>query len=136
MATADIIKIEYPRIEFKTLKDIKDFALIYHKREDTLFIRPSDKPCPATSIDWNGELWIRVDMETGRIVGLEINDFESIFLKKHPELSKAWEIVKPSCCRGRFRSRNCGENKESFFNILINFLNSIFKTNPQSLSFA
>jgi len=68
-------------------------------QEDSLFF---GKPRPAVSIDCDGEFWIRVDPSTGEIVGLEIEDFESVFLKKHPELQRTWQEAKP-LCRNKFR---------------------------------
>ncbi len=84
-----IMKFDNVQMDFSTMDNIKHFAPVYYGNEDILFLRP-DKPRPATSIDCNGEIWIRVDPENGEVVGLEIDDFEATFLKRHPELAEAW----------------------------------------------
>jgi hypothetical protein len=132
MATK-LIKIEYPQIDLNSVKDLKNLKCIYHKKEDTLFIRP-EKPLPATSVDWEGELWIRVDINTGKIVGLEIDDFESIFLKKHPEIAKVWEGYKPLCDIRKIATKREKDFYESFYTILSNFLLSLFSSHPQQLT--
>jgi uncharacterized protein YuzE len=130
MAT-EIIKTEYPQIDLNSIKELRDLRCVYHRKEDTLFIRP-EVPSPAISVDWEGEIWIRVDVNTGKIVGLEIEDFESIFLKKHPEIAKAWEVQKSSVKIIKKKSDNFSE---AFYRILYNFLMSLFSTHPQQLSF-
>lgn len=60
---------------------------------------------PATSQDVKGELWIRYDSSTGDIIGIEIDDFEQLFLTKfHPELVHGWKFLKPDGKRGTRRS--------------------------------
>jgi len=94
------MKLDTPQIDFSTLTldRMKAFHLVYHDGEDVLFLQP-DMPRPATSFDLEGEIWIRLDPETSEIVGLEIEDFEAIFLRKHPEVAQAWVEVKPLCHR-------------------------------------
>ena len=133
MGTSNIIYKENIQVDLSTIKNIEGFVLTYHEDEDSLFIRP-DKPRPATSFDWNGEVWIRVDPENGEIVGLEIDDFEAIFLKKNPEIAIAWESVKPSCHRKR-SSKSDGSSWESFTRIVLNFLLAFFRENPYQARF-
>lgn len=60
---------------------------------------------PATSQDVQGELWIRYDSRTGGIIGIEIDDFEQLFLSElHPELAHGWKVLKPDGKRGTHRS--------------------------------
>ena len=127
MATT-MMKSDNFHIDFNTLSNITNFIPVYHGKEDTFFLRP-DKPRPATSFDLNGEIWLRVDPENGEVVGLEIDDFEAIFLKKHPELAKAWAEVKPWCHR-----RKPKEYIESFLLIILNFLLAFLRDNPQQIS--
>jgi hypothetical protein len=42
-------------------------------------------PRPAMSIDLGG-MWMRLEPDTGEILGFEIQDFVHSFLPKHPEL--------------------------------------------------
>ena len=60
---------------------------------------------PATSQSVRGELWIRYDSRTGDIIGIEIDDFEQLFLAEfHPELAHGWKVLKPDGKEGTHRS--------------------------------
>ena len=60
---------------------------------------------PATSQDVMGKLWIRYDSHTGNIIGIEIDDFEQLFLAEfHPELAHDWKALKPHGKEGIHRS--------------------------------
>jgi uncharacterized protein YuzE len=133
MGTLNVTNKENIQLDTNSIKNIKDFVLTYHEDEDTLFIRPN-KPRPATSFDWNGEIWVRVNPENGEIVGLEIDDFEAVFLKKYPEIAVAWESVKPSCHR-KISRKNQESAWESFSKIVLNFLLTFFRENPYQASF-
>ena len=121
-----------PKIDFETLDNARDFAPTYYQDEDTLFIRP-EKPRPATSIDWDGEIWVRVDIETGEIVGLEIDDFEKVFLKKHPDLASAWKDTKPLIHRKK-TGKSPDISWESFLRIILDFIKHLFEEHPQQAS--
>lgn len=124
------MKLDTPKIDFSTLVDrIKTFYPVYHDDEDVLFLRP-DTPQPATSFDLEGELWIRVNPETGEIVGLEIEDFERIFLKKHPEIAQAWAEAKPVCQR-KTKKKDTDMTWESFLLIILDFFLAFLRKNPQ-----
>jgi len=97
-----------------TINNLKTFTPRYDSKRDVFYLRPS-VPRPATSIDCEGQLWIRVDVQTGEIVGVEIEDFEAVFLRLHPEVAHAWAEYKK---RGRTPERT----RESFLVILAGFL--------------
>ena len=80
------------QLDYNTMNNIKTFTPVYHDDEDTFFLRP-EKPHPATSVDWNGEIWVRIDPTNGEVVGLEIEDFEMVFLKKHPEIAAIKNVL-------------------------------------------
>ncbi|MBA7688937.1 hypothetical protein ES703_97426 [subsurface metagenome] len=121
------------QIDYDTMANIKSFIPVYHEDEDAFFLRP-EKPHPATSVDWNGEIWIRVDLKNGEVVGLEIEDFETVFLKKHPELAIAWKEAKPLCRRKR--SHKYEETTwDAFLRIILEFLRTFLRENPQQASF-
>lgn len=128
MGTADMTKMSNSQIDFTTIENVTHFDLIYHEDEDVLFARPKTAR-PATSLDWDGEFWIRVDPETGEIVGFEIDDFEAIFLKKHPILAKAWQEAKPMC-RTKRTEKYEDASWESFLRIMYEFLMQFLKENP------
>ena len=54
--------------------------------------------------DEDGDILIRFDVETGDVLGLEIDDFESHFLKKRPELAAGWAALKPEGKNGFHRT--------------------------------
>lgn len=121
-----------PQIDESTLKNLRSFHPVYHADKDTFFLRP-DNPRPATSLDWDGELWLRFIPDTGEVIGLEIENFEAIFIKKHPEIGKIWKDFKPLCLHKR--TKKCDEPRwESFVRILIQFIANLFQTNPLQAS--
>ena len=56
------------------------------------------------SIDADEDILIRFDVETGDVLGLVIDDFESHFLKKRPELAAGWAALKPEGQNGFHRT--------------------------------
>jgi len=125
------VKLNAPKIDLNALTPdkMKSFHLVYHDDEDVLFIR-REKPHPAAAFDLEGELWVRFDPETGEIVGLEIEDFEAIFLKRHPELAQAWKETKPLCGR-KSRNKDTDRTWESFLLIILDFFLEFLRRNPQ-----
>lgn len=123
-------KLDSPKIDFSTLTldRIRTFQLVYHDDEDVLFLQP-DTPRPATSFDLEGKVWVRVDPETGEVVGLEIEDYEAVFLKRYPEIAQAWAEAKPSCRRKK-RGKDRDTTWESFLLIMVNFFLTFFRENP------
>ncbi len=75
------------KIDWNTRNNILKFKDEYNSKRDILLIY-SEEDRPAVSIDCNGEYWIRVDPQNGEIVGIEIEDFKKVFLKKHPGITK------------------------------------------------
>jgi hypothetical protein len=64
----------------------------YDRKEDILFLYSrSAKGRPAISMDVDGEFWLRLDPESSEVLAIEIDDFESLFLKKHAEVARIWE---------------------------------------------
>lgn len=87
-------QIKY-KIDWKTLSNIFDFTVDYNEETDILYLQSKDER-PAVSVDCDGEFWCRVDPKTGEILGIEIEDFQSVYLKKHPEIIKQMTAdVKP-----------------------------------------
>jgi uncharacterized protein YuzE len=75
------------KIDWDTLPNTLNFETKYDKAEDILFLHSKDDR-PAISVDCDGEFWVRIDPHNGEILGIEIEDFKRVFLKKHPELVK------------------------------------------------
>ena len=117
-----------PQIDLNTLKNLHAVKAIYHEDEDTFFLRP-DIAKSATSFDWNGEIWLRYDLGTGEIVGLEIENFEQIFCKKYPEVGKVWKDIRPYCIHKQTRNRD-DEACQSFIRILLQFFVDLFASKP------
>jgi len=121
-------------IDYSTIKQATDFTPIYHSNEDIFFLRTTS-PREAVSLDWDGDIWLRIDPKTGEIVGLEIADFEAVFLKKYPGLASAWKEAKPLCIRkktGKPEEINC----EAFLRIILEFLKTLLRENPLQSQFA
>ena len=127
------VKHEHIEIDFNTLKNVIDFVPIYHDAEDTFFLRP-EKVQSAVSFDWNGDIWLRINPSNGEIVGFEIASFESIFLKKYPEIANAWKEVKPLCHR---KKKTIPEETywEAFLRIILDFLQTLVREKPQQAVF-
>src|SRR5437016_4677597 len=64
-------------------------AIEYDAATDTLFFRRV--VAPATSVNIDGELWLRVDPHSGEVYGLEIEAFRQDFLKRHKDIGKLWK---------------------------------------------
>jgi len=129
---------ENPNIDFSTLKNTKDFTVVYHRDTDILVIRPI-KSRPVTLVDWNGELWVRVDPITGEVLGLEVEDFASVFLKKHPDIKSAWcEVMSERHFFRTLGMRNTKKQEEvsseSLLRIVFSFFTSFFSNNPCQVS--
>ena len=125
--------VNAPQINLKSIENLKTFEIVYDEDEDVFFARPH-MPRPATSLDWEGEIWVRMDVNTGEIVGLEIDDFENVFLKKHPNLAKAWQEAKPLCCQKRTNKYE-DESWASFLRIIYAFFCEFFNDNPIQSAF-
>jgi uncharacterized protein YuzE len=122
--------IESPdiNIDFNTIYNLKRLLPSYDKKFNTFFILPV-KSVPAVSVDWDGEFWIRVN-SNGEIVGIEVENFEKVFLVKHPEVSAIWKEFKPICLKNERKMRT-PEVCDSFLSILLKFFSDLFKTHPQ-----
>jgi uncharacterized protein YuzE len=81
-------KLDRYGIDWNTGQNILDFDVAYDKESDILSMNSKENR-PAVSVDLAGEIWVRIDPQTGEITGIEIEDFKSVFLKKHPEIAKS-----------------------------------------------
>ncbi len=122
--------IESPNIniDFGTIENIKNLLPSYDKKYDTFCVLPLN-PVSAVSVDWDGEFWVRV-RSNGEIVGIEVENFERVFLVKHPEVAAIWKEFKPICLKNE-RKMQKPEVCESFLSILLDFLSRLFKAHPQ-----
>jgi len=80
------------RIDYDTIDNIASFTSSYDKEADSLIIQPK-KPVSATSIDWDGDFWVRIS-DTGEIVGIEIEDYKGFFSKKYNML-RGFAVTSP-----------------------------------------
>jgi uncharacterized protein YuzE len=122
---------EYPNLNIKleSIKNLENIMPSYDKKFDTFFISPS-KPVPAVSVDWNGEFWLRV-ASNGDVVGLEVENFEKVFLVKYPEVKVIWKDVKHICIKNEKKlTKKSLKECEPFLRILLTFLSELFKTHP------
>ncbi len=74
------------RIDFNSLmKQSGNFDVSYNSKRDTLFMQLKNPP-PAISVDCDGMFWLRVNPQNGEIVGIEIEGYRKVFLKRYHEL--------------------------------------------------
>ena len=116
-------------LNYSTIGNIRRFTVVYHDDEDTLFLHP-DTPRAATSYDWDGEIWLRVDPTNGELVGLEIDDFEAVFVQKHPEIARVWKDARHLCGRKRTTVRE-QSGWDEFIRIVLELLSGILRDPPQ-----
>lgn len=81
--------MDIPPLKFDA-DEFSQFERSYDKDRDILFVYKLPKR-PAVSLDVGGHFWVRFDPESGEVLGVEIEDFESVFLAKYPELRLGWE---------------------------------------------
>lgn len=74
------------------LADVDSFDVSYNAKRDTFLLQLIDPP-PAISVDYNGLLWLRVNPQNGKVVGIEIEGFRKTFLKRCHELINELEDV-------------------------------------------
>ena len=128
-STTDIASIRSP--EMDTLKwdelRILAFQFAYDQERDTLFLREEPKRA-AVSLPMGQDAWVRYDPQTLEIVGVEVEDFEKVFLVHHPELRATWERVRPHVTKRRSRhSEDTMERSSSLIREVLEWLG-----NPQS----
>lgn len=76
------------RPKFPDKLPVDSWSVVYFEPSDILTVHFSGEPVPAISVpaedDLSGLYW-RVDDASRRVVGLEITNFLSSFLRQHPE---------------------------------------------------
>jgi len=102
-------------MDFDTFDNIKGYTFSFDRELDTLYWLSMPVQA-ATSIDRDG-VWYRVNPQTGKIAGIEIEDFESVFLKRPPELQPSWKLVRKIIIKDKADASTI-----AFGNILFAFL--------------
>lgn len=59
----------------------------YNKKRDILFMQVKNPP-PAISIDCDGMFWVRINPENKEVVGIEIEGYRKVFLKRCRKLER------------------------------------------------
>lgn len=75
------------QINWNSWDNILKFKADYNEKRD-IFIAYCEDEREVISIDCDGEFWVRIDPQNGEILGVEIEDFKRVFLKKHPQILK------------------------------------------------
>ena len=117
--------LEIPIPELQWDDDLA-FVRSYDKRRDILFVHATPKR-PAVSLEVGGHLWLRFDPETHEVVGVEIEDFEKVFLVKYPELRAGWEQDKPSLIKPFKRDKDA---VAEYLRLLLLYIQNMLKTHP------
>ena len=115
-----IYELSNNTIHLETIENMKSFCPLYLEGLDTLIFQPKN-PVPAISVDWNGDIMLRIDPKTREIVGIEIEDFEGYFVTKYPEFAPIWKQVKKAV------KKNQCENEEltAFLTIVQDLLHDL-----------
>ena len=98
----------------------------YDRRRDTLFMRYGPKR-PAVSLDVGGQLWLRFEPETGEVLGVEIEDFEKVFLVHNPEMRRGWNERKPRVIKWPQRDP---DSIAEYLRVLLLFIQRMFQQHP------
>ncbi len=61
----------------------------YDAATDTLFFRRA--VAPAASLNIDGELWLRVNPDSGEVYGFEVEAFANDFIKRHRDILRIWK---------------------------------------------
>lgn len=117
-------EIPVPQLELDA-DTFSGFTRSYDKRRDILFINTTPKRA-AISLDVGGHFWVEFDPETDEVVGIQIDDFESVFLMKYPELRSGWQRDKPLIVKPFKREGDVAE----YLRFLIMHLQNIVKAHP------
>ncbi len=115
--------IDIPELNWN-VDEFPKFARSFDSERDILFVHKSPKPA-AISLDVGGHLWIRYIPVTGEVVGLEIEDFEAVFLARYPELHLSWEKVKPFITK-----QSKGRTIADYIKLLVLFVQDIWREHP------
>ena len=85
MATKE--RINY-KVDWDTLTKLEiNGEADYDKETDTFFVQSKEDRL-AVSVDCGGEVWVRVDPQSGEIIGIEIENVKA-FMKAHRRLFEA-----------------------------------------------
>ena len=82
------------KIDFSTINNIRSFVFNYDKEIDSLIIQ-TKIPMPCVSVDWDGDLWVRVNPHSGEIFGVEIEDYKEFFFKKYHSVLRGRAVTDP-----------------------------------------
>jgi len=121
--------ITIPELKW-SLDAFTNFGRLYDKQRDILFLHQIPRRS-ALSLDVGGHYWLRFDPETGEVVGVEIEDFERVFLARYPELQAGWQDVKPKIIKPFKRNTT---RFEEYLRLLYIWLRDTLKTHPVQLS--
>jgi hypothetical protein len=86
-------QLRVPRPRFEDLTPKGKWTWSYDRDADTLIMHRG-APRKALSVDID-DVWVRIDPETGEILGLEIEDFERVFLVRFPGVAADWRAEGP-----------------------------------------
>ena len=108
------------------VESLASVSQLYDEARDLLLIYKTPK-VPAVSWDVAGDLWLRYLPDSGEVVGVEIEDFERVFLAKHRELQLSWQTAKPHIAR---RTNRQQADAVDYIRLLLLFIRNMLKDNP------
>jgi uncharacterized protein YuzE len=128
--------VDTDQIRIPDLKFDKDLLVgstwSYDKRRDILFVYRTPKR-PDVSYDVGGHFWVRFDPETGNVVGVEVEDFEKVFLIRYPELAIGWQELRPTVTK---RLKRQSTPFDEYLRLLYQWVQEALSHHPQQLQMA
>jgi len=62
-------------------RQVGNIEVSYNAKRDILLLQLKN-PSSAIAVDYDGMFWIRVNPESGQVVGIEIEGYRKVFLKR------------------------------------------------------
>ncbi|MBI4201764.1 MAG: hypothetical protein HY532_01435 [Chloroflexi bacterium] len=124
---------QIPAIRWPTNEELSQFRKSFDNRRGVLFIYREPKVA-ATSFAVGNGAWLRLT-DSGDVIGFEIEDFEHVFLRKHPELRRSWDELKPSIIKRLKRRSDVDKVLAAFLLALKSELQRFLQQNPVQLGF-
>jgi len=87
MEQIDLSRINTDSFRESFRKNRDNFEVSYNEKRDILLIQVKNPP-PAISVDCEGLFWLRVNPENQEVIGVEIEGYRKVFLKRCRELER------------------------------------------------
>ncbi|AQU02572.1 hypothetical protein [Dehalococcoides mccartyi] len=83
-------------IDISSLKKNKDLFNVTYDKENDILLLQVDRDEDTISVDCEGIFWLRVNPQTGEILGVEIEGYRKVFLKLSRKINHDLEKMNPT----------------------------------------